>query len=66
MDVFEKRVTCPHCGHAIHMMFDTTCGDQNYFEDCPICCNTNHVVLHIDELHQTIQIFIDGDDEQIF
>ncbi|GLX80493.1 hypothetical protein tinsulaeT_38330 [Thalassotalea insulae] len=64
--VTEQRVTCPHCGHHIFIALDTSSGDQDYYDECPACCNDIHLNLHIDEYHQKIQLAIDSDDEQVF
>lgn len=29
---------CPYCGEQIEMVVDCTAGDQNYVEDCGVCC----------------------------
>lgn len=34
----EPRVRCPHCGETITIVVDTTAGDQQYVEDCFVCC----------------------------
>ena len=34
----EQEVTCPYCGELITMLFDTSVGEQNYVEDCEVCC----------------------------
>ena len=62
----EKRISCPHCGHHLHLTLDTSEGDQNYYEECPSCCKEIHLDMHIDEYHQKIQLAVDSDDEQVF
>jgi hypothetical protein len=43
----EASYTCPTCGESIVVPIDRTGGDdQQYIEDCPICCNPN--ILHIE------------------
>ena len=65
-DISEKRITCPHCGHHLHVTLDSSGGDQDYYDECPSCCKDIHFNLHIDEYHQKIQLAIDSDDEQVF
>ncbi|NQZ09402.1 MAG: CPXCG motif-containing cysteine-rich protein [Algicola sp.] len=62
----SKTITCPHCGHHVHVDLDTTQGDQDYYEDCTACCNPIHMNMHIDEMYKKVQLSIDSDDEQIF
>lgn len=66
METFHKKINCPHCGHFAHFSFDKSNGDQNYYEDCPNCCNPVHFSLHVDELHHKVEVTVDSDDEQIY
>ena len=34
----EVVVQCPHCGENITLVVDLSSGDQNYVEDCSVCC----------------------------
>jgi transcription elongation factor Elf1 len=65
-EISIKRIHCPHCGHHSLVELDSSAGDQNYYEECPFCCNEIHLNMHIDEYQQQIQLTIDSDDEQIF
>ncbi|MGF1761257.1 CPXCG motif-containing cysteine-rich protein [Photobacterium sagamiensis] len=62
----EQSVVCPHCGHNIKITLDTSGGSQEFYDECPACCNAIHLNMQVDELHKTINLFIDADDEQIF
>jgi len=66
MDTFDKTIECPHCGHHVNFLFDPTNGDQNYYEDCPACCNAIHLGIHLDDAHQKVELMVDADDEQIY
>jgi len=65
-DITNKRISCPHCGHHLHVVLDSSSGDQDYYDECPSCCRDIHYNLHIDEYHQKIQLAVDSDDEQVF
>lgn len=30
---------CPYCWEHISMLIDTSLTNQNYIEDCEVCCN---------------------------
>jgi hypothetical protein len=32
-------VECPYCGEPFETTVDTSGGDQEYIEDCPVCCH---------------------------
>ena len=29
---------CPYCGEEVDAVLDLSAGDQEYVEDCPVCC----------------------------
>lgn len=29
---------CPYCGEAVEAVLDLSAGDQQYIEDCSVCC----------------------------
>ena len=33
-----RPIDCPYCGEIIDIQVDPSAGDQNYIEDCPVCC----------------------------
>lgn len=66
MSVLNKTIVCPFCGHPMHLSVEVTDEDQDYTEDCSNCCNPIHVRVHKDELHHSVQLFIDADDEQYY
>ena len=40
----EGAYVCPTCGESIVIPLDPSGGDeQQYVEDCPVCCNPNVV-----------------------
>jgi hypothetical protein len=34
----ERAVQCPYCGETIDILLDTSVLQQNYIEDCQVCC----------------------------
>ncbi len=34
----ERTVTCPCCGEDIEIVLDLSLPEQNYVEDCSVCC----------------------------
>lgn len=33
-----KNISCPSCGESIEIVIDTSLDDQQYIEDCQVCC----------------------------
>ena len=42
-------VTCPYCWEAIEVLVDPSEGEQDYIEDCSVCCNPIRFVVRVDE-----------------
>lgn len=41
--------TCPSCGESIRLSLDPSAGaNQEYVEDCPVCCRPNVIHLRLD------------------
>lgn len=34
----EAEVVCPYCGEPFTVVVDCSAGNQQYIEDCEICC----------------------------
>lgn len=38
---------CPYCGEPIVLLVDCSAGDQQYIEDCQVCCKPISVELNL-------------------
>jgi hypothetical protein len=36
--LIEKSVGCPYCGETINVLIDSSDIEQQYIEDCQVCC----------------------------
>ncbi|MDN3492838.1 CPXCG motif-containing cysteine-rich protein [Winogradskyella bathintestinalis] len=45
----EYFFQCPYCWEQISMLVDTSQKQQNYIEDCEICCNPIQVTIAIND-----------------
>jgi DNA replicative helicase MCM subunit Mcm2 (Cdc46/Mcm family) len=44
----EASYICDSCGEEIVIPIDPTQGEnQQYWEDCPVCCNPNYISVEI-------------------
>ena len=34
----EEPLNCPYCGEPISVVVDHSLGEQEYVEDCQVCC----------------------------
>lgn len=37
--MLEHYFTCPHCWQTISMLLDNSVINDDYIEDCEVCCN---------------------------
>jgi len=37
-EVIEQFIHCPYCGESISVMIDDSITEQQYTEDCQVCC----------------------------
>ncbi len=40
---------CPFCGERFETLADTSGGDADYVEDCPVCCRPIELHLRVDD-----------------
>ncbi|HEY9036299.1 MAG TPA: CPXCG motif-containing cysteine-rich protein [Pseudomonadales bacterium] len=36
--LFEHQIHCPYCGESIGILVDGSIQEQEYIEDCQVCC----------------------------
>lgn len=37
-EITETNISCPYCGESISILVDDSLPEQNYVEDCQVCC----------------------------
>lgn len=52
----ESSISCPYCGEFITIAVDSTAGDQQYVEDCFVCCQPIMLYIQTDEQGQLLAI----------
>ncbi|RRV68646.1 CPXCG motif-containing cysteine-rich protein [Stutzerimonas stutzeri] len=52
---------CPYCGEPVEAVLDLSAGDQQYIEDCAVCCRPIVFNLHTDG--EQWQLETRGEDE---
>ena len=43
----ELMIDCPYCGESYTTLVDASAGDQDYIEDCEVCCRPIEIHLEI-------------------
>ncbi|GGK67567.1 CPXCG motif-containing cysteine-rich protein [Amphritea balenae] len=57
----QKSAACPYCGEMIELVLDLSVGEQEYIEDCQVCCRPVSVALTIDE--SGVQVTLNHENE---
>lgn len=52
---------CPYCGEHIQIVVDCSISDQDYIEDCQVCCRPINLYVTIDE--ENVQIHASHENE---
>ncbi len=54
----EATFVCMYCLQVNTIMVDSTAGlEQEYVEDCQVCCKPNKIVVVIDEELQSAEVY---------
>ena len=48
MNIEEKESYCPYCGESISLLIDNSIENQEYVEDCQVCCSPILISIEID------------------
>ncbi|MEX6503598.1 CPXCG motif-containing cysteine-rich protein [Pseudomonas zhanjiangensis] len=47
---------CPYCAERVEAVLDLSAGDQQYIEDCPVCCRPIVFDLRTDGRDWTLDV----------
>ena len=57
----EAQYICSSCGEQIVVPIDISAGaEQEYVEDCPVCCHPNLICVHVDS-DGDARVWVDDD-----
>ena len=48
MELLNRHISCPYCGESVELLIDDSATDQDYFEDCSVCCRPIRVQVSVD------------------
>lgn len=61
-EIQALEVQCPYCWELIDVMIDDCGEDQQYVEDCQVCCRPINIHVVLDE-NQQVHVNVYSDDE---
>jgi len=47
-DLHARDIHCPYCGESINILIDCSIPQQNYIEDCQVCCRPIIIDVSLD------------------
>ncbi|MBT8270939.1 MAG: CPXCG motif-containing cysteine-rich protein [Bacteroidia bacterium] len=47
--MLETFFSCPYCWERISMLVDRSVREQEYIEDCEVCCNPIQLKVYIEQ-----------------
>ncbi len=47
MELLSHNISCPYCGETIEILIDDSVSEQDYYEDCSVCCRPIRIRLNI-------------------
>lgn len=56
-------VDCPYCGERFGTAIDGSAGDQEYIEDCRVCCQPIVIQIQVDEEGTLLSLSARREDE---
>lgn len=45
----EHEFQCPYCWETISMLLDSSQSEQEYIEDCEVCCNPIQISVQFED-----------------
>ncbi|WP_406682840.1 CPXCG motif-containing cysteine-rich protein [Seonamhaeicola sp. MEBiC1930] len=45
--MLEYYFCCPYCWQSISILLDLSIQEQNYIEDCEVCCNPIRIAFEV-------------------
>ncbi|KTF16604.1 CPXCG motif-containing cysteine-rich protein [Pseudoalteromonas sp. H105] len=58
----QSTITCPYCGERLDILIDPSDLDQQYIEDCQVCCKPINFLVQMD-IDETLFVTVSSDDE---
>ncbi|MFK7865249.1 MAG: CPXCG motif-containing cysteine-rich protein [Pseudohongiellaceae bacterium] len=44
----KTSASCPYCGEYIELLIDCSVDQQEYIEDCQVCCRPMNIAVEVD------------------
>jgi hypothetical protein len=61
-ELLGEHIDCPYCGERIEVLIDCSVPQQNYIEDCQVCCRPINFYVNVDG-HGAVDVQVSHEDE---
>jgi transcription elongation factor Elf1 len=58
----ERTIQCPYCGENISVLLDCSVPQQNYSEDCQVCCRPINFDVAV-AADGSVDVFVSNENE---
>lgn len=58
----SKDIECPYCGEIIEILIDPSESNQQYIEDCQVCCRPINIEVFVD-FNGEIDVTVSSEDD---
>ena len=56
-ELSERHIECPYCGENISILVDLSVPQQDYIEDCQVCCRPINFCIELEpDGHASIRV----------
>ena len=59
----EADITCPFCWETISILLDFSIPEQEYIEDCQVCCRPMAFSLSVDPNGEILELAVRHEDD---
>lgn len=59
----EYCINCPYCGETFDVFLDLSAGNQQYTEDCQVCCKPIEFRISVDIQGELSEVEVKREDE---
>ena len=59
----SQNVSCPYCGESIELLIDDSIPEQEYIEDCQVCCRPITVIQNTDMYSGEVLVHVKHENE---
>ena len=56
-------ISCPYCGEQFEVIIDMSVQEQNYIEDCYVCCRPISLSVVVDDVGEVVSVLAQDENE---